>query len=35
VLAEDAIRSAINDWKKKHPEAMPAVPQAAEVKTTA
>jgi len=31
VLAEDAIRSAINDWKKKHPEAQPA---AAEAKTT-
>jgi nitrogen fixation NifU-like protein len=24
VLAEDAIRAAINDWKKKHPEAQPA-----------
>jgi nitrogen fixation protein NifU and related proteins len=35
VLAEDAIRSAINDWKKKHPEATAAAPQAAEVKTTA
>jgi nitrogen fixation protein NifU and related proteins len=31
VLAEDAIRAAINDWKKKHPEAQPA---AAEAKTT-
>ncbi|MBZ5522017.1 MAG: Fe-S cluster assembly scaffold IscU [Acidobacteriia bacterium] len=24
VLAEDAIRAAINDWKKKHPEAQAA-----------
>ncbi len=31
VLAEDAIRAAINDWKKKHPEAQPAP---AEAKTT-
>jgi nitrogen fixation NifU-like protein len=36
VLAEDAIRAAINDWKKKHPEGMTAAaPQPAEVKTTA
>lgn len=34
VLAEDAIRAAITDWKKKHPEAQAAAPQA-EVKTTA
>ena len=34
VLAEDAIRAAINDWKKKHPEAQAAAPRA-EVKTTA
>ena len=34
VLAEDAIRAAINDWKKKHPEAQAGAPQA-EVKTTA
>jgi len=38
VLAEDAIRAAINDWKKKHPEAQ-AAPRSeasqAEVKTTA
>jgi nitrogen fixation NifU-like protein len=31
VLAEDAIRAAINDWKKKHPEAQGT---AAEAKTT-
>jgi len=43
VLAEDAIRAAITDWKKKHPEAQAAAPEAevqaaapeAEVKTTA
>jgi nitrogen fixation protein NifU and related proteins len=34
VLAEDAIRAAISDWKKKHPEAQAAAPQA-EVRTTA
>jgi len=34
VLAEDAIRAAINDWKKKHPEAQAAAPQT-EVNTTA
>ncbi|HWZ42196.1 MAG TPA: Fe-S cluster assembly scaffold IscU [Candidatus Saccharimonadales bacterium] len=33
VLAEDAIRSAINDWKKKHPEAQAAT--TADVTTTA
>jgi nitrogen fixation NifU-like protein len=34
VLAEDAIRSAIGDWKKKHGEAAgaPAVAETAEVK---
>jgi nitrogen fixation NifU-like protein len=35
VLAEDAIRSAINDWKKKHPEAQTAAPVATEATTTA
>ncbi|PYP85187.1 MAG: Fe-S cluster assembly scaffold IscU [Candidatus Angelobacter sp. Gp1-AA117] len=39
VLAEDAIRAAINDWKKKHPEAHAAAAQSevnqAEVNTTA
>lgn len=35
VLAEDAIRSAINDWKKKHPEAQAAAPAATEATTTA
>ncbi len=35
VLAEDAIRSAINDWKKKHPEAQTAAPAATEATTTA
>jgi Fe-S cluster assembly scaffold IscU len=35
VLAEDAIRSAINDWKKKHPEAQTETPAAAEARTTA
>jgi nitrogen fixation NifU-like protein len=35
VLAEDAIRSAINDWKKKHPEVQTADAQAAPAKTTA
>lgn len=35
VLAEDAIRSAINDWKKKHPEAQTETPVAAEARTTA
>jgi Fe-S cluster assembly scaffold IscU len=35
VLAEDAIRAAINDWKKKHPEAQTAAPAIAEAKTTA
>ena len=34
VLAEDAIRAAITDWKKKHPEAQGTTHQA-EVKTTA
>ena len=34
VLAEDAIRAAINDWKKKHPAAQATTPEA-EVKTTA
>src|SRR5882672_2346176 len=28
VLAEDAIHAAINDWKKKHPEAQPAPAEA-------
>ena len=35
VLAEDAIRSAINDWKKKHPEAQAVAPAATEATTTA
>ena len=35
VLAEDAIRSAINDWKKKHPEAQAGTPVTAEARTTA
>jgi nitrogen fixation NifU-like protein len=35
VLAEDAIRSAINDWKKKHPEAQTGTPAATEAATTA
>jgi nitrogen fixation NifU-like protein len=35
VLAEDAIRSAINDWKKKHPEAQAGTPAATEATTTA
>jgi nitrogen fixation NifU-like protein len=35
VLAEDAIRSAINDWKKKHPEAQAGAPAATEATTTA
>ncbi len=35
VLAEDAIRSAINDWKKKHPEAQAATPATTEAATTA
>ena len=35
VLAEDAIRSAINDWKKKHPEAQAVAPVATEATTTA
>jgi len=35
VLAEDAIRSAINDWKKKHPEAQTAQVQTADAGTTA
>jgi len=34
VLAEDAIRAAISDWKKKHPDAQ-AEASAAEVRTTA
>ena len=34
VLAEDAIRSAIGDWKKKHPEAA-AVPASKETVTPA
>lgn len=33
VLAEDAIRSAINDWKKKHPEAQAGTPAATEATT--
>ena len=35
VLAEDAIRAAIGDWKKKHPEAQAASPAPAEARTTA
>jgi Fe-S cluster assembly scaffold IscU len=35
VLAEDAIRSAINDWKKKHPESQTGTPAATEATTTA
>lgn len=35
VLAEDAIRSAINDWKKKHPEAQTGTPAGTEATTTA
>ena len=35
VLAEDAIRSAINDWKKKHPEVQAGAPAATEATTTA
>jgi len=35
VLAEDAIRSAINDWKKKHPEAQTGTPATTEAATTA
>src|SRR2546421_12086895 len=35
VLAEDAIRAAISDWKKKHPEAQAVAPAAAEATTTA
>ena len=35
VLAEDAIRAAIGDWKKKHPAAEAASPAPAEARTTA
>ncbi len=35
VLAEDAIRAAIGDWKKKHPQAEAAAMPAAETPTTA
>ena len=35
VLAEDAIRAAIGDWKKKHPETQAASPAPAEARTTA
>ncbi|HEV3038688.1 MAG TPA: Fe-S cluster assembly scaffold IscU [Candidatus Angelobacter sp.] len=35
VLAEDAIRSAINDWKKKHPESQTGTPAATQATTTA
>ncbi|HEY6250563.1 MAG TPA: Fe-S cluster assembly scaffold IscU [Candidatus Angelobacter sp.] len=35
VLAEDAIRAAIGDWKKKHPQSEAAVAPAAETPTTA
>src|SRR6201981_3553031 len=34
VLAEDAIRAAIGDWKKKHPQAETAEAPAAETPTT-
>ena len=34
VLAEDAIRAAIGDWKKKHPQAETATAPAAETPTT-
>lgn len=35
VLAEDAIRAAIGDWKKKHPQAETATVPVAETPTTA
>jgi len=35
VLAEDAIRAAIGDWKKKHPQSETAAVPAAETPTTA
>ena len=35
VLAEDAIRAAIGDWKKKHPQAETAAAPAVETPTTA
>lgn len=35
VLAEDAIRAAIGDWKKKHPQSENAAVPAAETPTTA